>query len=288
MGWFVWVGSCHREDYNRDVSDSRNLPDANRLSVLAASILLAYALARFIDLPIRELEFQLPGIYLALEINVRTFVTLLVAALTATGAHWLIEDHPALDNASTLQHWLVPALTAWVLGVPLYRLPFGITWLASFAIGGALLMLVLIAEYVTVDPEDARHALATAGLTAVSFALYLILAISLRSAEIRLVLLLPALTLAGGLVCLRTLHLRLRGKWALWPSVALTLIIAQFTAGLHYWPISATAFGLAVLGPAYALSSLTASLLDGEDIRQASIEPGLVLLVMWGTAIWTR
>lgn len=270
------------------MSDAHNLPDSNRLSVLAASILLAYALARFIDLPISEFSAQLPGIYLAFEINVRSIVTLLVAALTATGAHWLLQEHPALNEQSTLPHWLVPALTAWVIGVPLYQLPLGLEWLASVVIGGVLLMLVLIAEYITVDPNDVRHAIATAGLTAVSFALYLILAITLRSGGSRLFLLMPALTIAGGLVCLRTLHLRLRGKWAVWPSAALALIVAQLTAALHYWPISPIAFGLAVLGPTYALSSLVANLIEGESLRQALTEPLLVLGVMWGTALWTR
>lgn len=270
------------------MSAPRNLPDSNRLSVLSASILLAYALTRYVNLPISELSVQLPGIYLETEINVRTIVTLLVAGLTATGTHWLIHDHPARDEQISLQHWLVPAFTAWVIGVPLYNLPPGFIWLASIAIGGVLLMLVLIAEYIIVDPNDFRHGLATAGLTAVSFALYLILAIALRSEGTRLFLLLPSLTIAGGLVCLRTLHLRLRGQWAIWPSVALALIVAQFTAALHYWPVSSIAFGLAVLGPAYALSSLIASLLEGESLRQAIVEPALVLFVVWGTALWTR
>jgi hypothetical protein len=270
------------------VADSRNLPDADRLSVLAAAILLAYALTRFVDIPLSELGVQLPGVYLAVEINIRTVVTLLVASLTAIGAQWLLKDHPSLGNKPTFQHWLVPALTAWVISVPLYQLPFGLVWLASFAIGGVLLMLVLVAEYITVDPDDVRHALATAGLTSVSFALYLILAITLRSAGVRLFLILPALTIAGGLVSLRTLHLRLRGEWAIVPSIVLALIIAQLTAALHYWPVSPIAFGLAILGPAYALSSLIASLLEGEPLRQAITEPSLVLIVVWGTALWTR
>lgn len=270
------------------MSAPRNFPDPNRLSIISASILLAYALTRYVNLPISEISVQFPGIYLETEINVRTIVTLLVAALTATGAHWLIYDHPTRDEQLTLQHWLVPAFTAWVIGVPLYNLPPGFVWLASIAIGGVLLMLVLIAEYIIVDPNDLRHGLATAGLTAVSFALYLTLAIALRSGGTRLFLLLPSLTIAGGLVCLRTLHLRLRGQWAIWPSIALALIVAQFTAAMHYWPVSPIAFGLAVLGPTYALSSLIASLLEGETPRQALAEPALVLFVVWGTALWTR
>jgi hypothetical protein len=264
----------------------RNLPDADRLSVLAATILLAYATTRFVDLPEWDLAAQLPGIYLSMEISVRTLVGLLVAGLTATGADWLLRDHPRLRSKNTFQHWLLPALTAWVIGVPLYRLPPGPQWLASFAIGGTLLMLVLVAEYIVVDPDDIRHSLATAGLTAVSFALFLMLAITLRSSGVRLFQILPALTLSAGLVCLRTLHLRLHSQWMFLQTIALALIVAQLTASLHYWPVAPITYGLALLGPAYALTSLIGSLSEGEPLRQAIIEPVLVLTVVWGAALW--
>src|SRR4030065_523678 len=101
--------------------EHRNLPEANRLSVLAATILLAYAAARFVDLPAREIAAQLPGIYLSVEINFRTIVALMVAGLTASGAHWLLRDHPGLKGRSTFQHWLLPALTAWGAAAPLDR-----------------------------------------------------------------------------------------------------------------------------------------------------------------------
>lgn len=265
----------------------RHFPESDRLSVLAATILLAYASARFVDLPSWDPGVQLPGIYLSIEINVRTVVALLVAGLTATGAEWLLRDHPSLGNSSTLQHWLLPALTAWVIGVPLYRLPLGPQWLASFAIGGALLILVLVAEYIVVDPQDVRHALATAGLTAVSFALYLMLAITLRSAGLRLFQILPALTLSAGLVSLRTLHLRLHGQWVFFQAIALALIVAQLAASMHYWPISPITYGLALLGPAYAMTSLIGGLSEGEPLRQALFEPAIVLVVVWTTALWT-
>jgi hypothetical protein len=269
------------------VLEPRHLPESDRLSVLAATILLAYASARFVDLPAWDLGLQLPGIYLSLEINVRTVVALLVAGLTATGAEWLLREHPSLGNRSTLQHWLLPALTAWVIGVPLYRLPPGPQWLASFAIGGALLMLVLVAEYIVIDPQDVRHALATAGLTAVSFALFLMLAITLRSAGLRLFQILPVLTLFAGLVSLRTLHLRLQGQWVFFQAGALALIVAQLAASLHYWPISPVTYGLALLGPAYALTSLIGGLSEGEPLSQALFEPAIVLVVVWTTAVWT-
>jgi hypothetical protein len=262
------------------------LPKADRLSVLAAMILLAYASTRFIDLPSREMGLQLPGFYLAFDVNVRSIIALLVAGLTASGADLLFKAHPAIHGKRTLEHWLLPGLTAWVIGVPLYQLPLGPQWLASFLLGGTLLMLVLIAEFIAIDPQDLRYSSAAAGLTAVSFALYLVLAVALHAANLRLFQTLPALTIAAGLVGLRALHLRLHSRWLFLPALALALIIAQLATALHYWPVSSLAYGLALLGPAYALTNLIGALAEGAPVRRALLEPSLVLAVVWGTALW--
>src|SRR5512139_539156 len=109
---------------------SGHLPDADRLSVLAAIILLAYALTRFIQLPSREVGIQLPGFYLAVDLNIRAIVTLLIGGLTASGADLLYKTHPGLKGKKTFENWLLPGLTAWVIGVPLYQLPLGPQWFA--------------------------------------------------------------------------------------------------------------------------------------------------------------
>jgi hypothetical protein len=251
-------------------------------------ILLAYVLARFVDLPSRDLIIQLPGLFVSIPVNMQTAVAFLAAGLMASGADWLLRDHPASEQRSTYQHWILPALTALVIGIPLFQMPMGILWWAVFAVGGGLLILVLSAEYIIIDPEDARHALAVAGLTAVSFMLYLILAIVLRSGGLRLFWTLPALMLAAGLVSLRTLHLRLQGQWKLLEALMTALIVGQIAAALHYWPLSPVPYGLAVLGPTYALTSLIAGLNEGESLRQAALEPALVLLFAWGGALWIR
>jgi hypothetical protein len=264
------------------------MPSPDRLSVLAATILIAYASIRLVALPPTEFNFQLPGFFLSVEISAATLITLLVAGLMATGADLLLRDHPLLKGKHTLEHWLLPFLTAWVIGMPLYRLPLSPQWLVGIAAGGVLLMLVLLAEYISVDPQDRRYALATAGLTATSFALFLMLAIAMRSAGLRLFFILPALTFAITLVSLRTLHLRLRGRWLFLETAALALIFAQLVAGFHYLPLSPIAYGLALLGPAYALTSLIASLSEGISLRQSILEPSLALVAMWGSALLAR
>ena len=269
-----------------EIDRHRHMPSTDQISILAATILLAYALAHFIALPAREFGAQLPGIYVSIRIDFQSLVVLLVAGLTAVGASWLIHSHPYLGNQKSLEHWLLPALTAWVIGVPLFQLSLGPVWWAGFVGGGILLILVLIAEYIAVDPEDIRQPIAAAGLTALSFSLYLVLASALRYSQARLYVILPALTIAAWLVILRALRLRLHSSWLILPASVIALVAAQLCAAFHYWPLSPVAYGLAQLGPLYALTILVGNLAEGESLRQGFIGPAGLLLLIWGATIW--
>jgi hypothetical protein len=303
----------------------QHLPNTERLSVLAASILLGYALLPFIKIPERSLVIQVVGAVFVFKVNFSTVIAVISAALAAAGVSWLLRDHPHYQQNSPMvdetysseevgffkrlgfsishnlffrrilvsfrslfQHWLLPALTAWVIGVPLNLLAVGLQWWAVFAFGAVLLVLVLVAEYIAVDPYDTRHGLAAVGLTAVAYALFLILTIALAAAQTRLYILLPALGGAIFLVTLRNLFLRLSGSWCFGWSAGITLVIAQVATALHYWPISPLRFGLIILGLAYALASLAGSIEEGRPGRSLWAEPLIMLAVLWGLAIALR
>lgn len=265
------------------MEENQNLPEINRLSVLAASILLAYAFTPFVKIPEQTLQLQLPGFLFDLRLDFGSIISILVAVLAAAGASWLVSSHPRAPQKeqSSIQHWILPALTAWVIGIPLDTLEVGVQWWAVFAFGGALLMLVFVAEYIVVDPTDTRQAPATVGLTAVSFALFLTLTIALRASGMRLFLALPTLTLAILLVTLRTLYLHNGGRWTwVWP-LGIAVFVGQFALGLHYLPLTPLRFGLLLLGPAYALTSLSGGVETGRSWRRALIEPALMLAAFW-------
>jgi hypothetical protein len=266
----------------------RQLPDANRLSVVTATVLLAYALTPFVTLPDRFIALQLPGFLFEARLNFNTFVSILVAILAASGTDWLIQSHPQMKDKARLPHWLIPALTASVIGVPLTTLGVGLEWWVVFALGGVLFVLVLVAEYIVVDPADTRHAPASIGLTAVSFALYLVLTISLRAAGMRLYTLVLALAPAIFLVCIRSLFLRSGGRWYLSWSIGIALVISQVAAGLHYWPLTPLQFGLVILGLAYGLTSLASGIEEGRAWRTVWIEPVVMVTILWGIAFLLR
>lgn len=261
-------------------------PDSERINVLLAMILLAYALTRVINTPDYIFRVTLGEIDLAFSLNLNMAFTLLAGGLAATGVDWLLRGHPSIHPGETIEHWLLPTLMALVLGVALYALPTGIFWWVGFGLGGILLLVIFRSEYAAVDPGDTSYPLATAMLTALSYTLVLILAIALRSSSVRLVLLAPALFLTSGLASLRILHLRLNDRWESGWAVGIALIATQLGTALHYWPLTPVQFGLAVLGPVYALTNLAASLIEGVSFRQAFIGPAIILASLWGLAFF--
>lgn len=270
--------------YNLFMQANRSsLPSADRIGVLIASVLLTFALTRLIQSPRLTLTLSLPGFYYALPLTLGTFMTLLAAALTAAGMDWLIRNHPTLEKKTTFEHLMLPTITTYVIGALLALLPDGRLWWVGFAFGSVLLVTVFMAEYITVDPSTPTYALARAGLTALAYALFLILATSLRFSGARMFVLVPAVFLFAGLICLRTLHLDGIDRWDFPWAIGIGLICTQISAGLHYWPLTPIQFGLALTGPFYALTLLSVDLAENIPWRRAMVGPAIIVGLAWTT-----
>lgn len=266
--------------------EKHHLPKLDNVSILAATILLAYALTHFISLPLREFEIRVAGVYVPLALNFSTIIGVLITGLTATGAAWLFHDHPSTAGAITVQHWLLPSLTALVLWLTVEQLPFGGQWWVAAGLSGGVLMLVLLAEYLVIDDHNPYYLPASIGISAIALALYLILAIALHAAEVRLFFRVPALGFAAGLVLLRVVHLRAHGEWAFGYALLGVLLIGELAAGFHYWPLNSISYGIILLGTLYALIELSENLLNSQSktLLQVILRPVLVLFVTWGVA----
>jgi len=142
-----------------------------------------------------------------------------------------------------------------------------------------------MAEYVVVDPSASSYAIARAGLTSLSYALFFILVISLRFASLRLFLLLPVLLLAAGMISLRILHLD--GTIAgIFPGRSASVLF-PFNSALVYitgrlphsiWACSHRP----TLRPHYAFSKHH----RGYSHSRATTTPGIILTLAWVTAIF--
>jgi len=264
------------------------LPNSDQISTISATILLAYTLERFFSFPDREFSTQLPGIYIDITLDIQIVVALLIAGLTASGTDWLLRTHPKIKDKNTVEHWLLPAITALVIAIPLFQIPQRPIWWIGFLAGGSLIILIIIAEYISINTQDLRFSYAAGTITTIAYVLFLILATALGYAEARLILLFPALLLTSMLLSLRVFRLRFHDRWFLSESFIISLVTAEIAAGLHYLPISPISFGLATLAPAYVLTNLLSSLKKPEASSQAIVESAIMLIILWFAAFWFR
>ncbi len=264
------------------------LPSADRMGVLVASVLLTFALTRLIQSPRFTLTITLPGFYFAYPLTLGTAMTILAAALTATGMDWLTRSHPALGQRPNIEHLMLPTLATFVIGAPLALLSNGIAWWIGFAVGAILLVTVFLAEYITIDPSASSYAFARAGLTAFAYALFLILVTSLRLSGARMFLLVPVIFIVAAWISIRILHLDGTDRWDFPWAIGIGIVCAQIGAGLHYWPLMPIQFGLALTGPLYALTMLSVSLTENIPLRRAALGPAIIIGLAWVSAIFLR
>ncbi len=268
-----------------------SLPEINRLSIASAAIMLAFALTQLITFPAQSFSFALFGVLIEFVLDFSTITTILTVFLAATGVQWLIISHPSWERHETtwesIQNWIVPVLTTLVIGVALNAFAGSPLWWVVYVLGSLLLIAVFIAEYNSIAVEDVRHPLAIIGLTALSFALYLLLAIALFSAKLRLYIRLPLLAVGGMVVISRSLYLRLRNWEMIWAGVG-SLIVSEIAVGLHYLPFSPIQKGMLLVGMTYALTSIVLGIKDKRQGMAFWIEPVFmfVLLILvsfiWG------
>lgn len=271
-------------EYNHRVQSERNLPDGERLSIVMAVILLAYAVSRFVQTPGRTLALELAGVYLPLQLNINAAIAVIVAGLTAAGTDWLLlESRPS--GRSRYRHWLLPAMTAWVFSLLLASLPFNAEWWLALAFCAGVVLAVIVAEYASSSNGNTYNAFATQALSLLTFGLFLVLAIIVRAVGLRLYLALPAVGLGLLMAGSRLQLLRAGRRWQPFQVVGLAFVGVQIAAALHYLPISALGYGLALLGLLFALHRYTMAINEQDLSIQPIREATLAVALFWILAI---
>ncbi len=259
---------------------TRHLPHPDRLSVLTAVIVLAYALTRVIDLPSRAVRTTLFGSALGIELNGQLLMLVLVAALISAGADTLVRSHPRLAGQprhTTVIHWILPGASALVLGAALNLAPNGLIWWLGLAVSAVVLIVVLVAEYVVVDRDDEAWDVAALGLTALSYGLALVLFALLRSLSARAVISASVAGLVAGSLALRLFVLKAApARRSALHALVVGLVSAEAVWALGYWRVTAGSAGLLAMIPFYLTVGLAQQQLAGQITRRIWIEYAIV------------
>lgn len=260
-----------------------HVPDRDRLSILTAIILLAYALARFVQLPTRAISATLFGSSIGFNVDGPFILMALVAALISTGADTLMRSHPALSAAPatrTAIHWIVPGGAALGLGLLLNRLPPGVGWWIGLAFSAVFLVLVLVAEYTVADPSDTGFYWAALGLTVLAYAIGLTFFGLLRASSGRAAITATVAAVVSAFIALRLLLLAgATTRDSLVYAGVIGLCLGECTWALNYWPAGALGTGLILLVVFYMLTGLAQQHLVGSLTRRVLIEFGVVATI---------
>jgi hypothetical protein len=256
----------------RAVSDLPR-PDRERLSALGALVLLAIALVRVVILPTLPFEFAVAGLLIRVEVNRAVVLVGLAAAVTVAGADWLTSSHPHAPRGwSRLEHVIIPGLATLAIGAILTRIEPGPALWVGLMLAAGLLMAVLVAEFLVIDPQDPRRTTALIGLTALAQILLTGVYFALFSLGVRAFFGIPISFVATAAVAWRLLRLRLpESRLALY-AVAIGAGVAELTWGLYYLPLAAIQPALALGLIAYLGIQATVSLMRHRMTRARALE----------------
>ena len=248
-------------------------PNRDRLSALTALVLLTYTLLRVVNLPTYEASVTILSFRVSLQLNAQLVLMSLVAALTIAGVDWLIELHPQKKTGwGRIQHWIIPGMAAIGAGAIVSRIPQG-PWLwLGLVIAAFLLVAVLVAEFIMVDPADPRHDYVALALTTMGYLLIIGLLFAMRVSSLRAVLAIPLTMLAGGALTWRWARMQPSGEGAVRYAIAVGGLLAQLAWGLHYLALdpwrAAMILGLGL----YLGNGMTQSIEAGDNSRSRMAE----------------
>lgn len=248
-------------------------PDRERLSALGALVLLAIALVRVVSLPTLPFEFALAGLLIRIEFNRAVVFVGLAAAVTVTGADWLARSHPRRPQGrARLEHIIIPGLATLATGAILTRIEAGPTLWVGLIMAAGLLMTVLVAEFIVVDPQDPRRMAALIGLTALAQVLLTGVYFALFTLGVRAFFSIPISFLATAAVAWRLLKLQMPETHLALFAVAIGLALSQLTWGLYYLPLASFQPALILGLLAYLAIQATVSLLRRRLTRARALE----------------
>jgi hypothetical protein len=170
-----------------------------------------------------------------------------------------------------------------VLGAGLERLPDGPAWWGGLALAALTLMVVLIAEYTVVDPEDPGHDAAGLTLSALAYGLALVLFALLHNAGARAA---TAAIIAGAVAAGLAWRLFALGGTSLRRSALYAtlvgLICAEALWAVMYWRAGTGLAAALLMVVFYLAAGLAGQQLAGRLTRRVWLEYSLVGLAAAG------
>lgn len=247
----------------------------DRISVAVWAVVMTLAASALVSLPGRGASLVLGDRTLSLPFAAANLLPLFLALLAGSGAEAVVHAHPLARQGRlrlTVRFWALPIAVTLIAAILLPRAPSVSYWAAMLLGVAAVLSMVLVALYFSLDSEATGYRRARAVLNLVSYAVALVLFLLIPSTwpEVG-----RAVTL-GGVAMLLALEL-LRGTQARAPLVALYALVVGAVVAQVAWALlltgaSALSASLLLLLLFYLLVGLTSQTLLGRLTKRIVLE----------------
>jgi hypothetical protein len=254
----------------------------DRLSIVLAFITLSMGLIYFLPPASNAPVGSIVGFIVNIQLDAYTLLIGVIALLALSSTLWVLQAHAPAGAADhnplqLLPQGILPVLSVFVFSLALREMARNNVWWVVYVLGAILLGIILVAELSVQEIGSEQHPFAAIGLIGLSHALFLILAVVLKTLSTRLYITLPLIFLASGFTALRTLYLRLRGLWKAEYAIAIAILVSQLAVGLNYLFLTPIQYGLLLIGALYILISLASSFIQQASKRDLLLEPALML-----------
>lgn len=230
----------------------------NRFSILLAFLALSFALIYL--LPANPVVENLDILGFHLELSFQNFVPFLLALVVGVGSVWVFFAHPVwsrkkLNFIEVLPHLMLPFIATMILSVVLNQSARGATWWVVYAVGFLIVSLLLRAEYVLIEATGIDSLGYSILIISFSFGLFLLLAISLKNSEVRIIAQFLFFLLSGFFVSYRLLSLRTGINEKFLTALIASWLVTQLAVVLHYVFLPPIQYGILLSGFLYSLTS---------------------------------
>ena len=231
----------------------------NRFSILLAFLAFGFALVFLLPGDLDAVSTNILGI--RIQLSYYSFVPFLLALLAAVGAVWVFSTHPKwlqekLSLLSLLPHLMLPFISTMILAIVLRQSARSLTWWVVYLTGYIIVVLLLRAEYVLIEETEMNSLGYSILIISFSFGLFLLLTISLKNSDIRIIAQFLLFFLSSMFVSYRLLSLRESSSDNFLMALLASWLVTQLAVGLHYVFIRPIQYGLLLTGLLYSLSSL--------------------------------
>jgi len=254
------------------------MPRYDRLSILVSLILFGLVVSQVIELPTRTISFVALGVPTTIYLSGRWFIGALLVILVGTGMDSIVRSHPEAPNAVweySLSFWGVPSAVTLLALFLLPLSPDKYFWLGGLALTGILSVLLIIAQYRTIDQRDRYYGLARWGLNLAVYVSIFVFCALIYGARARSLLSATAISVLAAALAAEVLRLEASRKamrqTSLY-SLVVGAIMGEIAWALNHLSLDGAAAGILFLLVFYVVTGLARQHLRGRLVRRVMVE----------------